>query len=113
MKPTAAASARCSRRPKLRGGQQFFDRGELPDALCDLLRAFAEQLIVFVELIPFFVVIDGSILTLLARKPCKMASYFLRGKEASNVANKPRQLPGELGPDGRRINEVQQFLSDE
>ena len=76
-------------------------------------RAFTDQLIVIVELIVFFVVVLGGVLSLLALNPCEMGPHFLRRKQAANVGNKSRQLPREFRAAGRSISEIQQFLGDQ
>src|SRR5712664_1105900 len=48
-----AASANCSRRPKLRCGQQLLDGGELLSALRGCRRAFADQFALSFQLIAF------------------------------------------------------------
>ena len=96
-----------SRRAERIGGEELFDRDELPDALGRLSRAFVGELILVQVLARL-----GVSFALLAFKSRKMGANFIGRKQSPHFGDEPRKLPGESRMVAGGAGEIHQFLAD-
>src|ERR1700730_6449328 len=99
-----------SRRAKRRRCQQFLDQCELADALGGGSGAFGKK-IVLLHNPPSRRNVSVDFI-LHAFKARQMDTDLIGREQASDLGNKPRQLPCEVGVVGGGTGKVEQFLTD-